>query len=103
MMRRSKRRGKSSSMIFMRACASVQALYFLGGFMFRKLTKKVVDGAKEVVKEETQKTTDEVRTDILNVVKAITPIILGIVAIVAVTAIIRRPSPTVVKIVLKSV
>ena len=71
--------------------------------MFRKLTKKVVDGAKEVVKEETQKTTDEVRTDILNVVKAVTPIILGVVAIVAVTAIIRRPSPTVVKIVLKSV
>ena len=71
--------------------------------MFRKLTKKVVDGAKEVVKEETQKTTDEVRGDILNVVKAITPIVLGIVAIVAVTAIIRRPSPTVVKIVIKSV
>lgn len=73
----------------------------LGGFMFQKITKKVVDGVKETVKTETQKTTDEVKNDILTIVKAVTPIILGMVAIIAIVTIIRKPMP-VIKVVVKA-
>ena len=69
--------------------------------MFQKITKKVVDGVKETVKTETQKTTDEVKNDILTIVKAVTPIILGMVAIIAVVTIIRKPMP-VIKVVVKA-
>lgn len=70
--------------------------------MFQKITKKVVDGVKETVKTETQKTTDEVKNDILSIVKAVTPIILGMVAIIAIVTIIRKPMP-VIKVVVKAV
>ena len=70
--------------------------------MFQKITRKVVDGVKETVKHETQKTTDEVKNDIFNVVKAAAPIILGVVAIVAITVLVRRPMPTI-KIIVKAV
>lgn len=69
--------------------------------MFQKITKKVVDGVKETVKTETQKTTDEVKNDILTIVKAVTPIILGMVAIIAIVTIIRKPMP-VIKVVVKA-
>ena len=74
----------------------------LGGFMFQKITRKVVDGVKETVKNETQKTTDEVKNDIFNVVKAAAPIVLGVVAIVAITVLVRRPMPAI-KIIVKAV
>lgn len=70
--------------------------------MFQKITRKVVDGVKETVKNETQKTTDEVKNDIFNVVKAAAPIVLGVVAIVAITVLVRRPMPAI-KIIVKAV
>lgn len=71
--------------------------------MFKKLAKKVTHGVKEVVREETQKTTDEIKDDILNGVKALIPFILCVVGALAVVAALRKPIPVSIKVIVKPV
>lgn len=69
--------------------------------MLEKITKKAVDKVKQTVKEETHKTTKELKKDIVNSLKDAAPIITGIIGTVLVLC-IARPKVTV-KVVVKQV
>lgn len=69
--------------------------------MLEKITKKAVDKVKQTVKEETHKTTKELKKDIVNRLKDAAPIIAGVIGTVLVLC-IARPKITV-KVVVKQV
>lgn len=71
--------------------------------LFKKLTKKVVSDVKETIKEETHKTTEEIKSDALSAVKEVLPELLVIAAGIVGLIILKKPTPVVVKVIVKQV
>lgn len=69
--------------------------------MLEKITKKAVDKVKQTVKEETHKTTKELKRDVINGLKEAAPMIVAAIGAVLVLC-IARPKVTV-KVVVKQV
>ena len=69
---------------------------------FKKTAAKVAADVKEAVVEETGKTVEEIKDNAKKTFRDILPTLLAVAAVVAVVAILRRPAPTVVKIVIKT-
>lgn len=70
---------------------------------FKKLTKKVVNDVKETVKEETTKTTDEIKEEIISKVKAYLPQAIIFTGALILVCIAKKPTPVVVKVIVKAV
>lgn len=70
---------------------------------FKSITRKIVTDVKEVVKEEGKKTTDEFKQDVASGIKEILPDILVVVGFIGAIVLIKKPTPVVVKVVLKQV
>lgn len=67
----------------------------------KTLTSKVVKDVKETVKEEAGKTTDEIKTEVLEATNDILPyLVVGGVLLIGV-CLARKPAPITVKVVLK--
>ena len=76
----------------------------LGGWtMLEKITKKAVDKVKQTVKEETHKTTEEIKSDVLSAVKEVLPELLVVAAGIVGLIILKKPTPVVVKVIVKQV
>lgn len=71
--------------------------------MFKKMAKKAAEGVKEAVKEETQKTTEEIKADIVAGVKKYLPEILAFAGALIIVCIAKKPTPVVVKVIVKQV
>lgn len=71
--------------------------------LFKKLTKKVVSDVKETIKEETHKTTEEIKSDVLSAVKEVFPELLVVAAGIVGLIILKKPTPVVVKVIVKQV
>ncbi len=67
----------------------------------KTLTSKVVKDVKETVKEEANKTTDEIKTEVLEATTDILPyLVVGGILLLGV-CLARKPAPITVKVVLK--
>lgn len=71
--------------------------------VFKKLTKKVVDDVKTTVQEETQKTTEEIKEEVVSKVKEYLPQMLMFVGGLILVSIAKKPTPVVVKVIVKQV
>lgn len=71
--------------------------------MFKKLVKKVSADVKEAVKEETAKTTEEIKSDVVSALKEAAPVIAAFVGALTLLLIAKKPTPVVVKVVVKQV
>lgn len=69
--------------------------------IIKKLSKKIISDVKETVKEETQKTTTEIKSGVVGTIKEYLPDILLLGGFLIGVAILKKPAPVVVKIVLK--
>ena len=67
----------------------------------KTLTSKVGKDVKETVKEEANKTTDEIKTEVLEATNDILPyLVVGGILLIGV-CLVRKPAPITVKVVLK--
>ena len=67
----------------------------------KSLTSKIVRDVKETVKEEAGKTTDEIKTEVLEATNDILPyLVVGGILLIGV-CLARKPAPITVKVVLK--
>lgn len=67
----------------------------------KTVAQKAVSTTKEVIKEEASKTSDEIKEDIKSVAVNLVPVALTILAAAVLIAILKKPIPVVVKVVIK--
>lgn len=67
----------------------------------KTVAQKAVSTTKEVIKEEASKTGDEIKEDVKNAAVSLIPIAATILAAALFIAVLKRPVPVVVKVIIK--